>query len=107
MGVGNRIRGGEAVMTKFRTATTHGPVTVELIRLGEPFPLGYDSVQHILEDESLKLMFDDDQISECKIYRGSKQLTGVPILEWDRLKFQLEPHVKRTDPPTKDHDDAK
>jgi hypothetical protein len=59
--------------------------TVNIVADDKECEVGYDSITELLDDVGMKALFDNKLITKCTVYANNKRITGLPIMEWERL----------------------
>lgn len=60
---------------------------VELELGGESASVFYPSLEEVLDDKGLKSLFDDELVTDCKVYRLiPQQIAGLPAMQWCKLQ---------------------
>ena len=71
-------------------STSHETIMqIELEFGSERVGIGYDTLDECLSDIGLQALFNDGLITKCTVYCGDKRITGLPLMDWDRLQERV------------------
>ena len=63
-------------------------INIQLIG-GTTHAVDYLNLNDCLNDAGLKTLFKDNMIETCSIAIGTKRITALPIMGWQRFRDQL------------------